>query len=119
MVRLGIRLVRMPDVAYIARTSFPGGKFPKGAIAPIAPDIAVEVLSKSNTRREMERKRKEYFGAGTKLVWEFDPKKHTVKSYFAPEQFTAYAESDILPGDPVLPGFSLNLTELFAQLAEL
>jgi Uma2 family endonuclease len=119
MLQLGPRLIRMPDVSFISKDRFPGGKLPNDAIWQIAPDLAVEVLSKSNTRREMARKRSEYFAAGTRLVWEFDPKTRSVAVYTGPEQFTTLKENQILDGGAVLPGLSISLSELFAQLDDL
>ena len=119
MLRLRLGLVRIPDVSFIARSSFPDGKLPKEAIWRIAPDLAVEVLSKSNTRTEMARKRQEYFTAGTRLVWEFDAKAQTVDVYTAPDKLTTLNKDQSLDGGAVLPGLTISLTELFAQLDDL
>lgn len=113
-VRKGI--VRLPDVAFVSFARLPGGKIPNEAIPPISPDIAIEVLSPSNTRREMARKRTEYFGGGTRLVWEFDPERRTVDVYTSADAAPrTLGQSDVLDGDDVLPGFSISLTELFAR----
>lgn len=61
MLRLAPGLVRLPDVAFLSMEKFPNGRFPKGAVAPLAPDLAVEVLSSSNTAKEMDEKLHEYF----------------------------------------------------------
>jgi Uma2 family endonuclease len=118
MLRLRPGLVLIPDVSYIAHSSLPGGKLPNpnDAIWRIGPDLAIEVLSKSNTPREMARKRQEYFAAGTRLVWEFDPMARTVDVYTSPEQATTLGKDQILDGGPVLPGLSISLNELFGQL---
>jgi Uma2 family endonuclease len=116
MLRLRPRLVRIPDVAFISYKSFPDGQVPKDAIYRIAPDLAVEVLSKGNTRAEMARKRTEYFQAGTRLVWEFDADAKTVDVYTKPEQPVTLHVGQTLAGDPVLPGLTISLTDLFAQL---
>jgi Uma2 family endonuclease len=68
--------VRYPDFAFVSWSSMPGGKTPVEAIAPFAPDLAIEVLSKGNTKKEMDRKLHDYFSAGVKLVWYIDPKKN-------------------------------------------
>lgn len=117
MLRLAPGLVRIPDVAFLSMEKFPKGRFPKGAIAPLAPDIAVEVLSDSNTKKEMDEKLEEYFTHGARLVWYVDPPVRTI------EVFTGLAtpprtltEADTLDGGDVLPGFELNIRELFAEL---
>src|SRR5262249_24886710 len=55
------KLVRIPDVSFTRWDRVPGGKVPDEAVPELAPDLCVEVLSRDNTRREMERKLKEYF----------------------------------------------------------
>jgi Uma2 family endonuclease len=109
-------LVRIPDVSYLSWASIPGGKVPKEAVPPISPDLAVEVLSESNTKREMARKRREYFASGTRLVWDVDPEARTVAVYDAPERFRLLAETDTLDGGDLLPGFALRLADLFGEL---
>src|SRR5262249_47090624 len=74
-------LVRKPDVAVFLWDRLPGRRPPADAYPSIAPDLAVEVLSKNNTPGEMKRKRKEYFKAGVRLVWIIDPKRRTVEIY--------------------------------------
>jgi Uma2 family endonuclease len=61
-------LIRIPDVSYISWARIPGGRMPKEPIPSPAPDLAVEVLSPSNTPREMALKRRHYFEAGVRLV---------------------------------------------------
>ena len=64
----------------------------------------------------MDRKRDEYFRAGVRLVWEIDPRKRTARVYTALDRFTDLTAADTLTGDPVLPGFTLPLAALFAEL---
>lgn len=56
MLRLFPGMVRIPDLSFIPWERFPERKLPRQPIPPIAPDLAVEVLSKGNTDREMQRK---------------------------------------------------------------
>ena len=111
-------LVRLPDVALAFWRRYPGGRVPTSPVPFVVPDLAVEVLSPSNTRREMERKRSEYFAAGTQLVWMVDIQQRTVAVYTTPEKFVVLSESDTLDGGNILPGFTLSLKELFAELDE-
>ena len=73
MVWLFRGLVRIPDVAFTSWERLPGRRVPPEPIPELAPDLAVEVLSQSNTEAEMTRKRGEYFAAGVRLVWLVDP----------------------------------------------
>jgi Uma2 family endonuclease len=116
MVRLFPGQVRIPDVAYISWARIPGGRVPRAPIPPIAPDLAVEVLSDSNTVREMARKRADYFKSGVTLVWEVDPVARTVAVYAAADSCCVFGEAEILGGAAVLPGFSLPLRNLFGEL---
>ncbi len=106
--------VRIPDVCFISWDKFPGGKLPKVQIPPVAPDLAVEVLSPSNSQGEMQRKLRDYFTAGVELVWYIDPASRTAKVYTSPEHCEIFDESQILIGGNVLPGFELPLRTLFA-----
>jgi Uma2 family endonuclease len=108
-------LVRIPDVAFASWDRFPGRKRPKVPIPHLAPDLVVEVLSRSNTRSEMKRKLEEYFGAGVRLVWMVDPRKRTVRVHTSVDQSVLLKEGESLGGGDVLPGFSLSLEELFAE----
>ena len=62
----------------------------------------------------MKRKLKDYFFAGTRLVWYIDPDSRTAQIFTAPDQITTLTEADDLTGGNVLPEFKLNLGELFA-----
>jgi Uma2 family endonuclease len=108
--------VRIPDVSFLSWDRFPGGKLPKTPIPAVAPDLAVEVLSDSNTEGEMRRKLRDYFTTGVRLVWYVDPRTRTVAVYTSPDQCTALDESAILTGGDVLPGFELPLRDLFAEI---
>jgi len=109
-------LVRIPDVTYISWARLPGGKIPSEPVPDVVPDLAVEVLSAGNTAKEMRRKRAEYFRAGVRLVWEVDLKTRTVSVYESAERFSVLAETQVLGGGAVLPGFSLPLSDLFSEL---
>jgi Uma2 family endonuclease len=107
--------VRMPDTCFVSWTKVPGNDFPRVGVLPFGPDLAVEVLSPSNTRREMVRKLEEYFQSGTQLVWYIDPVNRTVKAYTTVDQCVDLTEKDALDGMDVVPGFRLPLAELFEE----
>jgi Uma2 family endonuclease len=115
-VRLFPGLVRVPDIAYASWDRLPGRKVPKEPIPSLAPDLVIEILSESNTRAEMDRKRGEYFASGVRVVWEVDLEPRTV-TVFTPDGANVVLESThALDGGSVLPGFTLNLSELFGDL---
>jgi Uma2 family endonuclease len=82
------------------------------------PDLAIEVLSPSNTPQEMERKLNDYFRARVRVVWYVDPRQRTVEVFTGVDRSTLLREGQTLTGDPLLPGFNLALRDLFAQLAD-
>jgi Uma2 family endonuclease len=116
MVRLATNLIRIPDVSFTSWDRIPGRRMPTQPVPHLCPDLAVEVLSESNTDAEMDRKRREYFGAGVRLAWFVDPRERTVDVYTAVDQFTTLTENQTLDGGKVLPGFALPLRNLFAEL---
>jgi Uma2 family endonuclease len=117
-LRLWPGLVRIPDISFISWGQLPNRKIPKKPIPDLYPDLAVEVLSRKNTKAEIDRKLHEYFRSGTRLAWVVDPRKQTVRVYTTPDQSRLLTEDEALDGDDVLPGLSIPLREVFAQLEE-
>lgn len=118
MMRLFPGLVRIPDVAFAARDKFPDRRVPRKPIPSLVPDLAVEVLSASNTTKEMSDKLADYFESGVRLVWYIDPPRRTVQVFTAPDDFQILSENDTLTGGDILPGFELSLREFFQEPLE-
>jgi Uma2 family endonuclease len=116
MMQLFKGLVRIPDVSFVSWSNVPGGKVPDNPVPLLAPDLAVEVLSRTNTAGEMRLKRQEFFSAGTRLVWLVDPERRVVTAYTSPDESREYREGELLDGGEVLPAFKLSLRDLFAEL---
>jgi Uma2 family endonuclease len=108
--------VRGADVAFISWSRMPDGRLPADPIPSLVPDFVVEVLSIGNTRSEMARKRREYFQAGVRLVWMIDPRRRTVAVFTTADSVTIAQEFDRVDGGDVLPGWSVELEKLFAEL---
>jgi Uma2 family endonuclease len=115
-LRLRPGLVFLPDVSFIRREKLPGGRIPREPILDRAPDLAVEVLSEGNTVGKMKARLKEYFQAGTTLVWLIDRRKRTVVVYPAPDVSRTLTEADTLDGGDVLPGLELPVRRIFERL---
>ncbi len=103
--------VRLPDVAFYPRERLPGGIIPDQAILDIIPDLVVEILSRGNTKQEMDRKLREYFAAGVRLVWFANPRKRTVLVYESVDRVTRLNHTATLDGGAVLPGFTLRVSD--------
>lgn len=116
MVRTFPDQVRIPDVCFISWDRYSGTLVPDEGVSSSVPNLAVEVLSPSNTKGEMDRKLRDYFLAGVELVWVIEPKAQTAKSYTSPEDFLHISKTGSLDGGSVLPGFRLPLKQLFACL---
>jgi Uma2 family endonuclease len=114
-LRLAAGLVRIPDVSFISWDRLPSREFPDDPIPNLVPDLAVEVISAGNTKKEMERKLREYFEAGVLQVWLIYPKTQTAEIYTAPDQVRRVGKSQALDGGTLLPGFTLPLRQLFAR----
>lgn len=113
MFRLFPKQIRIPDVSFISWKRLPNEELPSDKVPSLSPDLAVEVLSEGNTEKEMDRKLREYFQAGTKLVWYVDPDARTVRVYTSPHRSKLLTEKDTLDGGKVLPGFSLPIQKWF------
>jgi Uma2 family endonuclease len=105
--------VRVPDVSFVSWDRFPNRVLPAEPIPDMPPDLAVEVLSAGNTPGEMDRKLRDYFAAGVRLVWYVDPEPRAVRVYTGVTEVRVLGESDTLDGNAVLPGFRLSIREWF------
>lgn len=104
--------VRGPDVAFVRRERLRDVANPSIAF-PGAPDLAVEILSPSETRLAAREKVAEYLAAGTRLVWLLDPETETVAVFGPSGNERLLDGSDFLDGEDVVPGFRVSVAELF------
>jgi Uma2 family endonuclease len=116
MTRLFGDTVRGPDVAFVSWNRMPNGQIPADPIPDLVPNFVIEVLSTSNTYAEMSRKRREYFHAGVELLWMVDHRERTVTVFRTALDATVYSDDNILGGGNVLPGWQVNIAELFSRL---
>ena len=113
-MRMASGRVRLPDVFFLSNARLPTTQ---AKVPVVSPDLAVEVLSESNTRREMAGKLRDYFGSGTRLVWYVDMRARTVAVYHKPGEPTrVLTAADALDGEGVLPGFCLAVADLFRNV---
>jgi Uma2 family endonuclease len=115
MARLAPGLVRIPDISFVSRGRLPGGKVPRVAMLDFGPDLAVEIISKGNTKKEMQRKLRDYFDANVPLVWYVYPQSREIHVYLSPDRINVLTERDTLDGGDVLPEFRLELGKYFAD----
>lgn len=107
------RRLRCPDVAFVRVGRLPETVHVDG-IVRVAPDLAAEVVSRSEPASQLEEKVEQYLAAGVGLVWTIDPRRRSATVYTPDAVVTRLRESDALDGSDVVPGFRLPLAELFA-----
>jgi Uma2 family endonuclease len=109
------RLSFSPDAAFVLGPP----QADRRKLVPGAPAFAVEVRSdddyKPSGQRDMEIKRKDYFAAGTIIVWDVDPETKSISKYSAadPENPTIFRSGDTADAEPALPGWRVAVDSLF------
>lgn len=111
------RTVRAPDVAFVRADRLPSRGISRGFLR-LAPDLAVEVVSPSETRKELDEKLSDYRACGVQVVWVIDPEERTVTVIADAQTVQVLVERATLNGGSVLPGFSCDVAELFVGLAD-
>ena len=104
--------VRAPDVSFISHERLQGQP-PLKNFRPGAPDLAVEVMSPGDTKREVAEKVAEWLDAGAHLVWIVNPKLRTVNVYRPLTDNVILTIKDTLDGGTVVPGFRIAVSEIF------
>lgn len=102
----------IPDAAFVSKARQPEPSHE--AYNPIAPDLAIEVLSPSNDPFDMRVKVVNYLRAGT-VVWVADPENKRVEVYVPDEPPNVLGIGATLDGGAVLPGFTLAVKEIFEE----
>ncbi len=111
------RNCRAPDVSFIskARVIQYGFKRSTKKFFPAAPDLAVEVLSPSNARAEINARLKDFFASGTQLAWVIDPDNECAEVCHSPTDRELVGSGGRLEGEQLLPGFSFPIADLFGE----
>jgi Uma2 family endonuclease len=107
-------LCRRPDVAFVSHARWPfNRRVPNVPVWDMVPDLAIEVISKSNSAYEVLEKIHEYFAAGVSRVWVVYPNQAEVYLYASPTQIQVLKIGQELDGGDLLPGFHLPVAALF------
>jgi Uma2 family endonuclease len=105
-------VVRGPDVYFVRAERVPPTGVPD-AFWTIAPDLAVEVVSPSESADDVRAKVRDFRAAGTLLVWEIYPRSQEVVVHTLDGVARTYSGTDVLAFPDVLPGFTCTVAELF------
>lgn len=111
-----VRDAREPDIAFVARERVEAHEQEFGEDGPwyLAPDLAIEVISPTDKYSNVLEKAADYLAFGVRLVIVIDPKTRSTRVHTPDNPGGApLSDTDTLHLDPVLPGWSMPLTELF------
>jgi len=113
-LRSGPNLQRRPDAAFISFERWPKGRrVPSDNAWDVVPDLVVEVISPTNLAEEVPTKVREYFEAGVRRAWVIYPHETLVYEYDSPRSIRVLDRNDALEGGAILPGFRMELIQLF------
>ena len=104
--------VRIPDLGFIRRERLDTVGVIQGYF-PGPPDLAIEVISPSNSYSDVAEKVFDYLEAGTLMVIVLEPRTHTVSVHRSPTDIVALTEADTLDGGDVVPGWRMPVSEIF------
>ncbi|MEX2212722.1 MAG: Uma2 family endonuclease [Phycisphaeraceae bacterium] len=113
MLTFDVGLIYIPDISFASWERIGTVDVRRRAVPRVIPDLAVEVISRGNTKKEMEDKLDDYFDKGVRLVWYVYPRSEEIHVYVARENPTVLQKSDKLDGLDVLPGFSVDVAAIF------
>ena len=105
--------VRGADVLFISNER--RARLSSEGYLDVAPELVVEVMSPDDRWSEIHRKLQEYFSIGVRLIWVADPESRAVSAYRSMTDVREFGEDDALPGDDVLPGFSVPVASSFEE----
>ena len=108
--------VYVPDLVFVSNERLPHGDARVHRYVRTAPDLAIEVLSPDQPLARFTEKVQFYLLYGVRLVWVVDPASETVLVLAPGQEPRAMSVGETLDGGDVLPGFSMAVADLFAEL---
>ena len=115
-LRPAVDRCRCPDSAFVSAATLPlGRQTPRVAAWAVVPELAVEVVSPTNSANEVARKVEEYFQAGVRRVWVVDPALAKLYDYGATTAVRILALGDTLDAEDLFPGFAMPMRDLLGD----
>jgi len=106
--------VLSPDASWVRREKWDAlTEHEQERFAPLCPDFVIELRSRWNTLKAQQEKMQEYLDNGTQLAWFIDPRNRRSYIYRKGEQVEVLTDAATVSADPTLPGFELQLAELW------
>lgn len=108
---------RALDVSFVTKARMESLNFSPSEIRffPGAPDLAVEILSPNNTRREINERLADFFASGCQIAWVIDPVQECAEICHSLTQRRLLGPGGDLEGEDLLPGFRYRIADLFKQ----
>ena len=103
-----------PDVLFVAKKSLPIKTSREGYLETI-PELVVEIRSKNDSLRYVERKVKHYLQAGVEVVWVADPQSRTIVAYDSTGNPAVHNERDRLLLPNLIPDLSMMVADVFQE----
>lgn len=100
-----------PDIMFLSKSRLPDDQ---SGYLDLAPDLAIEIVSPSNSPGDIERKLAFYLQSGVRSVWIVYPRQRQVIVHTPNDAFRFFNEADEITGGDVLPGLSFKVSEMFA-----
>jgi Uma2 family endonuclease len=107
--------VRCPDAAFVSARRLAAVRLADHGFFPGPPDLALEVLSPSDSKAEVEEKTASWLAAGTQVVLLIDPRRRTAAVHRLGGEPVSFGAGDTITLPELLPGWSLSLAEIFSQ----
>ncbi len=106
--------IRSPDASWMTREKWDSlSDFQKDRFSAICPDFVVELRSRTDRLPTLLNKMEEYIANGATLGWLIDPQKRRVYVFKAGEEMVILENPAVVSGDPLLPGFKLQMAEIW------
>ena len=111
------RNCRAPDISFVPKSRLAALGFNPNEkrFFPGAPDLAVEILSPSNTRAEIDDRLRDYFASGTQIAWVINHDTEIVEVCHSLTQRQLLGSGAFLDGEKLLPGFRYAIADLFKE----
>lgn len=111
------RNCRAPDVSFVSRQRLEqlGFKPSSRKFFPGAPDLAIEILSRNNTRAEIDVRLKDFFSSGTQIAWVINSDLEAVEICHSLQDRKLLGAGAVLEGEHLLPGFRYPIVNLFKE----
>jgi len=105
---------RSPDVSWIGQDRWDTlTPEEKSGFAPLCPDFVLELRSKHDSLESLQQKMQEYQENGAKLGWIIDRSRKKVEIYRPKKSVEVQNSPNSLSGEDILPGFTLDLSEIW------